>query len=745
MAVTIPITDQLKGLVPAAATVVTYLIVRKVMEVVCESFECLKEYFKLIAWVATAALSTFLTFKSAPILLGGNDELLVAALSINLLALLVIAVIDILDDEESLSVPVQAQARAQSAVEISFGTNMMAPAKVASYAVLPGRDDILLAIERYLNRPKGMQSVVLIGEESSQPELIAEECARRIGQNALQPGSRFLNKKLYFINMFDFTATWAEFKEGLGDLSVKGGAILVINHIELIAAVSEKTRRVLESYIKSGQISIIGITTPNNYEKVQALSFANNLAPIQVPPTEAQHCFAAMQAKDERNDFTENFPNVLVSDEALALATLFSYHHVFKGFVLKDVPVLLADVLFQIGNSARPLILTKELFLQHWKAFYLKDPTKISLAGIDATSKAFFTQKGIDVDGCIAMVIEMNKAKANDRLGKTDMPRFLSDMNEAAREGKYPVTIGRDAEIEIVIQRLRQPQNKSVVLLGPPGIGKTAIFEEIARRIVVGDSTVAVLKDKTFYWVDVTALSGTGGFAGVLPGKVQSLIHFAQQQAGNAFFVIDELHQLRGAGRHQGNDVDILEMIKNSLARDEVVVLGTANDFRWGLIAKEDAAIERRIRAYHIQPPEASACIHMLSHTNNTGFYTKGYDPAYVQVTPEAVKASVYLTEEWLKDRFLPDKATALITETVGFFQAQEEKARASNLNGAHQPKKQIIPLDIARRLYQSIRHEDSVKNMTEGQFLVLALRPDQYRVEPLEQKSQLFQEKAGL
>ena len=727
---TIPISHHLMSLASSATTVVTYLIVRKVMEVASRSFVWLKDYFQFIAFVATAALSTFLTVRLAPILLGANLVLHGQAIIANAIALIVIGVIDVFEVEE--------KPQAKPPVEISFGTNMMAPAKVASYAVLPGRDEILRTIERCLNRPKGTQSVVLIGEESSQPELIVEECARRIAQNALPPGSPLLNKKLYFIAANDLSATSVtDLKRELDTLSGNGGAILVMNQIDVLNdKVFQWTCGILENHIKSGQISVIGMTTPGNYEKVQSLSFASNLTPIQVPPTEAQHCFAAMQAKNRRGDFTQRFPNITVSPEALALATLFSYHHVFKGFVLKDVAILLSDMLFEIGNPAQPYVLTKELFLQHWKASYQKDPTKISLASIDPDSKAFFAQKGINVDQYIAMVIEMNKAKANDRLGKTDMPRFLRDMNIEAREGEYPVTVGRDEEIGAVVRSLRQSKNKSVVLLGQPGIGKTAIFEEIARRIVTGDPTVAALKDKTLYWVDVTALSGTEGWVGLLQKKVSALIEFSRQQGGNAFFVIDELHQLRGAGRYHGNDTDVFEMIKNSLARDEIVVLGTANDYLWDPIVQKDPAIQRRIKSIHVQPPSASVCVRMLNHTNSTGFYTKGYDPAYVQVTSEAVMTAVYLTEEWMKKRFLPDKATVLITETVGFFQAQEEKARASNVNGAHQPKKQIIPLDIARRLYHSIRHEDGVKNMTEGQFLFQALQPDQYRVEPVEEKT---------
>jgi ATP-dependent Clp protease ATP-binding subunit ClpA len=441
--------------------------------------------------------------------------------------------------------------------------------------------------------------------------------------------------------------------------------------------------------MKSGAITVIGITSPKHYCKVQTLPFSSELMPIIVPAVDALDCFSALRGKHDAS---------VVEDGALALCALFSYHKVGKTFSIQGAEVILSDVLYRSKGQG---LLTKELFLNHWKELYSQDPTKISLASLNPDSRGFFSEKGVDVDECISMVAELNKVKKNEHLGHKDMPRFLFDMNEAAREGKYEGCIGREEEIKSVVRRVQQPKNKSLVMLGHPGIGKTAIYEEIALRIVNKDKSVEALWNKVFYWVDVNSLVGTNGIVGQLEKAVGAMIDFCNQREGEAVLVVDELHQFRGAGVYKGNDNDVFEMIKNPLSRDEIVILGSANDYKWNPISKADPAIERRIKPIHLQPPTPATCVKMLNHVNRNNAYTKNYQTPYVDVTAEAIRAAVYLTETWMKDRYLPDKATVLISEAVSYYQDEEEQTRGL----AFTEKKPITSVEIIETLYHSIKH----------------------------------------
>jgi ATP-dependent Clp protease ATP-binding subunit ClpB len=277
-------------------------------------------------------------------------------------------------------------------------------------------------------------------------------------------------------------------------------------------------------------------------------------------------------------------------------------------------------------------------------------------------------------------------------------------MNEEAREGRYAPCIGRKEEIDLVIRTLTQPKNKSLVFVGEPGIGKTAVFEEIARRIAAGENSVASIKDLTFYWVDVTALTATQGYVGQLSTKVTEMINFSKQREGTCVLVIDELHQLRGAGRSVDNKTDLFEMVKNSLSKGQIIVLGTSNNYLWDPIVLEDPAINRRIRSHHMLPPSLQVCYDMLKTINDSGFYTKGYEPAYVKITDEAITAAIFLSEYWMKDQFLPDKATVLLSSAVSYYQQG-----AKNI--------EITPREIASVLYDAIKHRLK-ENTTKDEFI---------------------------
>ena len=123
----------------------------------------------------------------------------------------------------------------------------------------------------------------------------------------------------------------------------------------------------------------------------------------------------------------------------------------------------------------------------------------------------------------------------------------------------------------------------------------------------------------------MNSLTSTDGYVGSLSRTVTAIINYCKQREGEAVLVIDELHLLRGAGRYKGNDTDLFEMFKNSLSRDEIVVLGTANNYKWDPIVAADPAINRRIKPVQMMPPTPAVCFEMLNAINRSGFYTQGF------------------------------------------------------------------------------------------------------------------------
>lgn len=673
---------------PASATIFIYKIIQKVGQIAIQSLGWRKKDVEVVAVLGGMLLGGYIVEKLLPSLFVANPILGALATIIN------------------VGVGIYALSQTQDkpssdTLSPSFATNLTEEAR--DHTRLHGREDVLEKIERSLARPEGMRSAILIGEPGCQLDLIAKECARRIVASELSQGSSLRNKEIYFLNASTLVSMrYAEIRKGLDALAKNSNAILFIDQLDLLAETANHwPRQLLSPYITSGKITVVGITSPGKRSAVQGLPFTPSMTFISVELFNAESCFLTMQEKNRKGQFTNNYPQITVTDEALALATLFAYHHVTHGFVVQDAAALLSDVIYKLRNSGE-MRLTGDVFLDSWREIYRQDPIKISIASLSTDAKEFLSRQGVRIDELMPEVIALNKQKGQARLSQADMPRFLRDMVEEAREGKYPPCIGREEEIGAVMRSLRQSTGGSLVLLGEPGIGKTAIFEAIAMKIAREDPSVPFLKGKTLYWVDITALSSTGGFVGEIEFAVDALLQFARQRGSDAIFVIDELHQTRGPGAHSKSDVDVLELLKNGVARGEIVIFGSSNGCKWNPIAIRDPAIERRFRPIRVGPPTPQDCMRMLMHTNQSGFYTRGYDPARVEVTEEAVRAAIDLTEKYMQTKFLPDKATALIAQTVALCQEEEERRPEA---GRPAGKKRITPREVAGCLYDAVKH----------------------------------------
>ncbi len=232
---------------------------------------------------------------------------------------------------------------------------------------------------------------------------------------------------------------------------------------------------------------------------------------------------------------------------------------------------------------------------------------------------------------------------------------YCMDLTGRARDGKLDKVIGRDVETERVIQILNRRQKNNPCLIGEPGVGKTAIAEGLAQRIAAGDVPYK-LKDKEVFLLDLTALVAGTQFRGQFESRMKSLIAEIKD-CGNIILVIDEVHNLVGAGDAEGS-MNAANILKPALSRGEIQVIGatTFNEYRKHI--EKDAALERRFQPVSVAEPTIEEACQIMQGI------AKSYSDFHgVTVSPEIARQCVILSERYVTDRFLPDKAIDLLDE----------------------------------------------------------------------------------
>ena len=232
---------------------------------------------------------------------------------------------------------------------------------------------------------------------------------------------------------------------------------------------------------------------------------------------------------------------------------------------------------------------------------------------------------------------------------------YCMNLTGRAREGKLDKVIGRDVETERVIQILNRRQKNNPCLIGEPGVGKTAIAEGLAQRIAAGDVPYK-LRDKEVFLLDLTSLVAGTQFRGQFESRMKSLIAEIKE-CGNIILVIDEVHNLVGAGDAEGS-MNAANILKPALSRGEIQVIGATTFNEYRKYIEKDAALERRFQPVSVAEPtleEASQIMQGIAK-NYAEFHG-------VEISPEIARQCVVLSERYITDRFLPDKAIDLLDE----------------------------------------------------------------------------------
>ncbi|MCH1582503.1 MAG: AAA family ATPase, partial [Flavobacteriales bacterium] len=339
-----------------------------------------------------------------------------------------------------------------------------------------------------------------------------------------------------------------------------------------------------------------------------------------------------------------------------------------------------------------------------------------AILSVNSTAARILQDAGVTASGLDAALDELRKGRTADSASHEDalesLSKYARNLNAAARDGKLDPVIGRDEEIRRVLQILTRRTKNNPILIGEPGVGKTAIAEGIAHRIVAGDVPENLMA-KTVHSLDMGALVAGAKYKGEFEERLKAVVREVTESDGRILLFIDEIHTLVGAGGGEGA-MDAANILKPALARGELRAIGATTLAEYQKFFEKDKALERRFQKVRVDEPDRESTLAILR-----GIKEKYEVHHQVEIRDEALIRAVELSSRYLPDRFLPDKAIDLVDEA------------ASRLRLEMNSKPQALD-DLERRIMQleiekaAIAGEDDPVRHTELDINLANLREEQ-------------------
>jgi ATP-dependent Clp protease ATP-binding subunit ClpB len=317
----------------------------------------------------------------------------------------------------------------------------------------------------------------------------------------------------------------------------------------------------------------------------------------------------------------------------------------------------------------------------------------------------FLRKRGKSSDDVVRIVKEIRGAHTADNENAEEryqtLEKYGHDLTKRAREGKLDPVIGRDEEIRRVIQVLSRRTKNNPVLIGEPGVGKTAIAEGLAQRIASGDVPES-LKDMTLISLDIGQLLAGTKFRGEFEERMKGLLKEIEKREGEIILFIDELHTIVGAGKAEGA-MDISNMLKPALARGMLRCVGATTLDEYRKHIEKDAALERRFQPVQVDPPSVEDTIGILRGLKERYELHHG-----VRIKDAALIAAAMLSDRYISDRFLPDKAIDLVDEASSRLRIEIE----SMPEEIDKEQRRVLQLEIQREALKKDKDSDAQERL---------------------------------
>ncbi len=459
----------------------------------------------------------------------------------------------------------------------------------------------------------------------------------------------------------------------------------------------------------------------NNFtiKATEALQQAQQIAFINKNPNiEGEHLLKALIDSDDSSvDYLLKKNNVTVNLVTSKLEEL-----------IKKLPTVSGEPAQTMGRDANNVLLRANAVLKTFGDEFIT-PEHLLLAllqGSDAAAK-LLKDAGLTEKGLITSIKDLRKGETvNSQTQETQfnaLNKYAKNLNEMARSGKLDPVIGRDEEIRRTLHILSRRTKNNPILVGEPGVGKTAIAEGLAIRIVNGDVPENI-KSKVIYALDMGQLIAGAKYKGEFEERLKSVVKEVTSAEGEIILFIDEIHTLVGAGGGDGA-MDAANILKPALARGELRAVGATTLSEYQKYFEKDKALERRFQKVMIDEPTVEDAISILR-----GLKERYETYHHIRIKDEAIIAAVELSNRYMTDRFLPDKAIDLMDESAAKLRMQMN----SMPEELDKLERQIRQLEIEREAIKREKDEAKLKVLNTD-IANLSVERDTYRAKWKEEK----------